>query len=97
MGDNVDNLLTLFSVCSNKSRLHILSVLTLMGPKCAGDLTKRVCLSQASVSKHLKILKENGMVSSTREGTFIYYHITSKSLSLFVEAEEFFRKVNDRK
>lgn len=40
------------------------------------DIAKRVNLSRPAVSHHLKILKDNNIISLRKEGTKNYYHIT---------------------
>ena len=39
-------------------------------------LGKRVRLSRPAVSYHLKILKDTGLVSTTKIGTQVYYHLS---------------------
>ena len=40
---------------------------------CACDLTECCTVSQPTVSHHLKVLREAGVATTRREGTFIYY------------------------
>ncbi|OLT22331.1 hypothetical protein BJF81_00215 [Ornithinimicrobium sp. CNJ-824] len=40
---------------------------------CACDLVEPVGKSQSTVSHHLKILRESGLVTSERHGTNIWY------------------------
>jgi ArsR family transcriptional regulator len=40
---------------------------------CACDFTECCTVSQPTVSHHLKVLREAGIVSTRRQGTYIYY------------------------
>ncbi len=42
-------------------------------PRSVGELVTRVGLSQPAVSRHLRILRENGVVSTVRSGKLVYY------------------------
>jgi len=43
------------------------------GPATAGDLTRLVGLDQSTVSKHLSVLKAQGIVDDHREGNSVVY------------------------
>lgn len=65
----------LFSILSDPARLRILQ--SLRGEAlCVGDISRRSRLKQANTSKHLRLLREAGIVSSERHGTTILYQIT---------------------
>jgi ArsR family transcriptional regulator len=40
------------------------------------DLAKAIELPQSTVSRHLKILRDRGMVTAQREGQSVYYSLT---------------------
>jgi len=42
-------------------------------PCCVNDLAERLGVSQPSVSRHLKVLRERGLVTATREGNAVRY------------------------
>ena len=42
---------------------------------CVSEIVERVGGSQANVSKHLGVLRNNGLVSSRREGMNVFYRI----------------------
>lgn len=57
-------------------RLRILA--TLAGaeqPVCVCDFTDALPLNQPTVSHHLRILREAGLVTSERRGTWVYYQL----------------------
>ncbi len=45
------------------------------GPQNVGDLATMLHISQPTISRHLKVLRERGMVSATRYGTTMVYHL----------------------
>jgi len=42
---------------------------------CACDFTECCTVSQPTVSHHLKVLREAGVVTTERRGTYIYYEL----------------------
>ena len=42
---------------------------------CACDFTECCTVSQPTVSHHLKVLREAGVVTTRRQGTYIYYRL----------------------
>ena len=57
------------------ARLRLLGMLmtAARGEVCACDLTVPLGRSQPTVSHHLKVLREAGLVAATRRGTNIWY------------------------
>jgi ArsR family transcriptional regulator len=45
-------------------------------PVCVCDFTAELPLNQPTVSHHLKILRDLGIVKSERRGTWVYYSLT---------------------
>ncbi len=46
------------------------------GAVCACDFTECCTVSQPTVSHHLRILREAGLVTTERRGTYIYYDLS---------------------
>lgn len=59
-------------------------------PSNVNDLANSVNISQPTVSRHLKILKERGLVIPRREGQFVYYHLADQRI---IEALDLMRAV----
>jgi len=55
---------------------------------CVNDLTEQVGADQSTVSKHLAILKETGLVDVRKEGAMSYYRITCGCLDGFFSCME---------
>jgi DNA-binding transcriptional ArsR family regulator len=48
------------------------------GPRNVGELAEVLELSQPNVSRHLKVLRERGMATATREGANVVYSLADK-------------------
>jgi ArsR family transcriptional regulator len=55
------------------------------GKVCVCELVPLFDLSQPTVSHHLKILREAGIVGSEREGLWSYYYVEPDSLAGLAE------------
>jgi ArsR family transcriptional regulator len=67
---------------AHPSRLLILDVLK-RGEHCVSDLTKLVGADQSTVSKHIAILKNAGLVGDRKEGSMTYYGLRAQCLDGF--------------
>jgi DNA-binding transcriptional ArsR family regulator len=61
---------------ASRHRLLVLCQLT-DGEVSAGELGRRLGLTQSNLSRHLSTLREEGLVATRREATTIYYRIAS--------------------
>jgi ArsR family transcriptional regulator len=66
---------TFFSALANEVRLRCLILLQNQGELCVCELTHALDLSQPMISRHLALLRDNGLVEDRREGQWIYYRI----------------------
>ena len=64
----------LLKALGNEQRLMILCNLV-SGPLSVGQLNQRVPLSQSALSQHLGILRDSGVVATTRESQSIVYSL----------------------
>ena len=64
-------------------RLRLLSLIGAHdgGEACVCDLTAAFDLTGPTISHHLKVLREAGVVSGERRGTWIYYRLEPKAAS----------------
>lgn len=74
--DYSDNAKVFKAFCDEK-RLMILEMLQ-SGEKCACHLLDRMDIGQSTLSHHMKILCESGIVNSRKEGKWTYYSINSQ-------------------
>jgi DNA-binding transcriptional ArsR family regulator len=60
---------------------RILMIYTLTdGPKNVNELATALELNQPTVSRHLKVLRDRGIVRATREGQSVYYNLTDRRI-----------------
>jgi DNA-binding transcriptional ArsR family regulator len=55
------------------------------GEISAGELSRRLGLTQSNLSRHLATLREEGLVATRREATTIYYRIASDRVRTILE------------
>ena len=68
-----------FKAFCDENRLMILEILQ-SGEKCACHLLKKINISQSTLSHHMKILCESGVVACRRQGKWSYYSIDAEKL-----------------
>lgn len=72
----------MFRALGDPVRLRLLSLIASHagGEVCVCDLTPRFALSAPTISHHLKVLREAGLVDSDRRGTWVYYRLRPDAL-----------------
>lgn len=75
----------LFGLLSTPTRLRIVHELC-EGEKNVGELLNRVGARQPNVSQHLGMLYRGGLVARRREGSQMYYRISSQRVFLLCDA-----------
>lgn len=68
-----------FKALSNPARREILTLLK-NGKLSAGEIAARFPLTGATVSHHLGVLKQAGLVFETREKNYVYYQLNASVL-----------------
>jgi ArsR family transcriptional regulator len=79
---NAEELATAFRALADPARLCLLSFIAAQpeGEACVCHLTAPTGLSQPTVSHHLKILNEAGLLDRERRGTWVYYRLVPERL-----------------
>ncbi|WP_084265415.1 ArsR/SmtB family transcription factor [Actinomadura macra] len=72
----------LFKAIADPVRLRLLSLIACHegGEACVCDLTAAFDLTAPTISHHLKVLRQAGLIDSERRGTWIYYWINPSTL-----------------
>jgi len=72
-----EDLAPLFKAVADPVRLRLLSLIACHagGESCVCDLTDAFDMTGPAVSYHLRILREAGLISSERRGTWVYYRV----------------------
>ncbi|MGF1675749.1 MAG: ArsR/SmtB family transcription factor [Rivularia sp. (in: cyanobacteria)] len=81
------DLSVIFRVLGEPARLQILSLIAAQPNRevCACELVKPLGLSQPTVSHHLKVMYEIGLLERERRGTWIYYRIVIEKFAMLRE------------
>ena len=76
----LDTLAQPFKALSEPVRLSIIHLLMQRDSLCVCDLVSVLELNQSTVSRHLSYLKNAGIVTSWREGTWMHYALEKDAL-----------------
>jgi len=71
-----------FKALGDPVRLRLVSLIGARdgGEVCVCDLTSAFDLSQPTISHHLKVLRQAGLIESERRGTWVYYRLVPAAL-----------------
>ena len=69
----------IFKAFCDENRIKILKMLS-MGEKCACKLLEELNVSQPTLSHHMKILCDSGVVVGRKEGKWMYYSLFHEGL-----------------
>lgn len=74
---------TKFKALSDPVRLQLLSSVASRpgGQACVCDISAGVEVSQPTVSHHLKVLREAGLLTSQRRGSWVHYAVVPEALA----------------
>lgn len=76
-----DRVVEVLKALADPTRLELVRLLARQpGPTCVCDLVDRFDLSQPTISHHLKILRDAGLVTSTRRGIWSFYALDPRGL-----------------
>ena len=79
--DHVQRMATIAKALGDPVRLQLVDVLRKhAGKVCVCELVPLFTLSQPTVSHHLKVLREAGIVGSERRGLWAYYYVIPGAL-----------------
>ena len=75
-------LATVFKALGDPVRLRLLSMIASRegGETCVCELTPAFELSQPTISHHLKLLRQAGLIDGERRGTWVYYWAVPSTL-----------------
>ncbi len=78
-----DELAPLFKAVADPMRLRLLSLIACHddGESCVCDLTAAFDVTAPTISYHLRILREAGLISAERRGTWVYYRINPQVMA----------------
>jgi ArsR family transcriptional regulator len=65
--------LEIMKAVSDKNRLRVVAALSRYDELCACQLTELLNVSGATVSRHLSVLQQAGLIDSRKEGRWVYF------------------------
>ena len=84
-GEEQDRLVAMFKALGNPTRFEIMKFL-LTHPGCiTGDIVDYLPIAQATVSQHLKVLRQAGWIEGTIAGTATNYGLNAENIAWFRE------------
>jgi ArsR family transcriptional regulator, arsenate/arsenite/antimonite-responsive transcriptional repressor len=79
--DDAETLAGAFKALADPARLRLVSIIAGSPEgRCACDLVAPLGRSQPTVSHHLRVLREAGLVESERRGPWIWYRVVPERL-----------------
>jgi ArsR family transcriptional regulator len=69
-----------FKALADPTRVAIVNRLAAAPQVCVCDLTDAFELSQPTISHHLRVLREAGLVEATKRGTWAYYRLVPEAI-----------------
>ncbi len=85
--DRAQDIAAIFKVLGEPARLQLLSFIASQPEReaCGCDLIEPLGLSQPTVSHHLKVLYQAGLLNKERRGNWIYYLINKEKFAMLQE------------
>lgn len=81
--ENAQQLAVKLKAIADPARLRLISLLSASkdSEACVHDLTDLMGLSQGTVSHHLKVLRDAGIVTADKRGTWVHYSVSPGALA----------------
>lgn len=78
----IENRTAQLKALANPVRLQMLDLIYYGGGEiCVCELQENFDLTQPTISHHLKVLREAGLVQSRQEGTFVYHRVDASAFT----------------
>lgn len=84
----------MFKAFCDENRLQILELLR-DGERCACSLLEEMQITQPTLSHHMKILCDSGVVTGRKEGKWMHYSISNVGLEDVRKCLDYFEKHSD--
>lgn len=88
---NEKEIATIFKAFCDENRIRIL-LLLLDGEKCACRLLEEMNITQPTLSHHMKILCDSGIVVGRKDGKWIHYSLSDEGIEKAKKFIEFLRR-----
>ncbi len=78
------NPLELIHVISDYTRIQIMKILSENGEMCARDILAHFSITQPTLSHHMNLLSDSGLVSARKSGRWVYYQLRVDGVRMVV-------------
>ena len=75
--DEFNEIIKILKALSDENRVRILSLLNKRQNICVCEIREIIGLSQPTISSHLKVLENAGLIENSKEGKWINYKLNS--------------------
>jgi ArsR family transcriptional regulator len=78
-----ERLVAIFKALADGTRLDVFRLIAAQdAPICACDVVDHFALTQPTISHHLKVLRDAGLITASRRGVWAYYAADPRGLAL---------------
>lgn len=92
----IDRHTTRLKALSSEVRLRMVDLIYHGGGEvCVCELQDEFDLSQPTISHHLKVLREAGLIQSRQEGTFVYHRVNAEAFTGLAALMDRLRTIRD--
>lgn len=86
-----ERLVAMFKALGDSTRLEIFRLVAAQrAPICACDVVDRFDVSQPTISHHMKVLRDAGLITVSRRGVWAYYAVDARGLALLRDSLDAF-------
>jgi ArsR family transcriptional regulator len=82
-GEEQERLVSMFKALGNPTRFEIMKFLVTHPGCITGDIVEYLPIAQATVSQHLKVLRQAGFIAGTVDGTATSYCLDEENIAWF--------------
>lgn len=79
------NQMELIHVISDSTRIQIMKTLSENGQMCARDILAYFSITQPTLSHHMSLLSESGLVDARKDGRWVYYRLRREGVRRVVQ------------
>ncbi|HTW20378.1 MAG TPA: metalloregulator ArsR/SmtB family transcription factor [Mycobacteriales bacterium] len=79
--EQAETVVALLKALADPTRLRLMSLIAASDEACVCDLNTTFDVSQPTISHHLRVLREAGLVESERRGTWVWYRARRDALA----------------
>ncbi len=84
MWQQAEKVTQVYKLLANTHRLMILCVLLEQEEMCVGELNQHINLNASPLSQHLKLLRDEGWLSTRKQGQTVYYRIVDDNIAQMI-------------